>query len=152
MPFCQRAQQLKASFERMNELLAQEHEALRAKDLDAIERISSDKNTQAQELDIIGKTMMREAGITAETSNDTSMTETIMIRCGDAQLAADIKQLAAEVQFANNRNGVLLHGMMRINEQTLNIITGRSDKVTTYQSGGQLKSTGSYNPNTLATA
>jgi flagellar biosynthesis/type III secretory pathway chaperone len=42
--------------------------------------------------------------------------------------------------------------MMRINEQTLNIITGRSEKVTTYQSGGQLKSTAAFNPNTLATA
>jgi flagellar biosynthesis/type III secretory pathway chaperone len=88
---------------------------------------------------MIGNTLIRESRLDIKDPTSVNFADIVQSHCPDAQLATDLRERSLQVQQSNNRNGALLQAMMRLNEQSLAIITGRTEEVTTYQATGQVK-------------
>jgi flagellar biosynthesis/type III secretory pathway chaperone len=140
---CNKALELEKTFEAMIALLEIEHRVIRSRDTEVLSSITLEKEQLAKSLELQGYAIIRELRLTADTPTSSKLVSMVEAFCGDSypDLAQNLKNYSEKVQELNNRNGILLQSMMRINEQSLNILTGRSAKVTTYQSSGQLKPT-----------
>ena len=152
---CNKAIELKKIFEAMVALLESEHQIIRSRDTDALATVTHEKETLAKQLELLGQQLIRELKLSDAIQNNTSKLLTLVdTYCSqdDQTLAQSLRKLSAKVQELNNRNGILLQSVMRINEQSLNILTGRSTKPMTYQSSGLLKSEQTISPTPLARA
>jgi hypothetical protein len=84
--------------------------------------------------------LIRELKLSGDANSSAKLLDLVGAHCKtDSMLATSLKANSAKVQELNNRNGILLQSIMRVNEQSLNILTGRSAGVMTYQASGQLK-------------
>jgi flagellar biosynthesis/type III secretory pathway chaperone len=151
---CDKAVELKDAFLAMMSLLEAEHQAIRTRETDVLAEVTQQKAQLAKRLEILGQTLIRELRLSADMSDNNKLLALVGAHCQQQhpQLAKTLKESAEKVQELNNRNGILLQSVMRINEQSLNILTGRSERVATYQSSGQLKSEQSSSSTPLASA
>jgi flagellar biosynthesis/type III secretory pathway chaperone len=137
---CDKAVELKKTFEAMIALLESEHQIIRSRDTDALSSVTHDKEELAKQLERIGQSLIRELRLSSNTPDTDKLLALVSVHCAnDPTLAQSLKESSAKVQELNNRNGILLQSIMRINEQSLNILTGRSERIMTYQASGQLK-------------
>lgn len=148
---CDKAVELKTAFQQMIELLEREHSAIRTRDTDALSQLTTDKAQLAKNLELIGNTIIRELKLTVNSDNANKLVALIKAHCPQEGLSDTLREASAKVQQLNNRNGILLQSMMRINEQSLNILTGRPSKIDTYQASGQIKNDKTTSSNYLAT-
>lgn len=131
--------------------LEEEFLALKNKQLDDIVRIAHLKAEQVEALSAIEIQLITQ--IKAAGFEDLGEFEqTINQVCPDTAAAKIIAPLTREAQQANQRNGVLLSGMIRLNEYGLNLLTGKVDTNKTYSASGQMSNSTSPSTIKLATA
>jgi flagellar biosynthesis/type III secretory pathway chaperone len=150
---CDKAVELNKSFEAMIALLEAEHKIIRTRDMDALVAITQEKETMAKQLELLGQILIRELKLSGDANSSAKLLDLVGAHCKtDSMLATSLKANSAKVQELNNRNGILLQSIMRVNEQSLNILTGRSAGVMTYQASGLLKPEHTFSPTPLASA
>lgn len=81
-----------------------------------------------------------------------SVTDWLLSACPHNPSAQQLSALSEQIQRANQRNGMLLQSLMRLNEFGLNLLSGKIKKQDTYGAKGQLNATTSISSLTLATA
>jgi flagellar biosynthesis/type III secretory pathway chaperone len=133
MALCHQAKLCLATVEQLLPLLASEFLALKEKNIDAIYDISEQKLALVQQLADQEKALLD--CLPASDVPD-RLSEVLTNECG-SELAQQLITTMNALQQSNQLNGMLLQGMIRMNEQALNLLSGKADATTTYGASGQ---------------
>lgn len=76
----------------------------------------------------------------------------VLIHCPQSIASSRLVPLTKEIQQANQRNGMLLQSLMRLNEFGLNLLSGKIDSGDTYGVSGQVNTATPISSLKLATA
>jgi flagellar biosynthesis/type III secretory pathway chaperone len=147
---CTLTQQWMTSMKTMLVLLDAEFLALTKKEHEAIIQTTRDKEALLSILTQLDNMLLQGAKETG--FDNTALAEHIAKLCPndcDAQVMRDISK---NVQQANQRNGMLLQSMIRLNEHGINLLTGKQPSVNTYSASGRKAASLSSNLTKLATA
>lgn len=140
MAICELVTTWVVSMEQVIKTLEDEFSALKNKQLDEITRIAHLKAEQVEALGYIETQLIAEIK-TAGFDELSDFQRTINQVCPDTEATRAITALTRTAQQANQRNGMLLSSMIRLNEYGLNLLTGKVDFNKTYGASGQMNNT-----------
>ncbi|MCP5158860.1 MAG: flagellar protein FlgN [Gammaproteobacteria bacterium] len=121
-----------AAIEALSQLLQQEYDALRTRDISSIERIASEKQTsvdQMHHLDMARVAYLHQQGFTADRQGLQACLNAAPTREERAilnQLASEFECAIEQVCDQNEVNGAIIAASRGHVEQALNIISGRT--------------------------
>lgn len=148
MTVCQLCDQWVAQLNRFLLTLEEEFVVLKRNEADAITSIAERKLQLLNQLSETERSLLT----FKNTSEDTSITQWLLSSCPNLDSVKQLSALSEQIKLANQRNGMLLQSLMRLNEFGLNLLSGKINSQDTYGASGQLKATTPISSLTLATA
>lgn len=137
MELCNTTQLWVANMQTMLVLLEAEFSALKEKEEVTLARITREKEALLETLSAQEQNLLNSAK--AMGWEGSGLAEYLARHCTN-DVAQRMHETAQQVQQANQRNGALLHAMIRLNGHALNLLTGKQPKVNTYGASGQIES------------
>lgn len=137
MTLCETVTHWITSIDELINLLDSEFEALKQKNREAIENIATQKADKLAQFQTLEKNIHEQLALTISDSS-LSFSQKLSLACPTLCLDT-LKQQANLLQQNNQRNGMLLQGMIRLNEYGLALLSGKSEGSTTYDAGGQVQ-------------
>jgi flagellar biosynthesis/type III secretory pathway chaperone len=127
--------------------LESEFDALKSNQAELITQVAERKLSQLDEIAQTERTLQLSVP-----DMQTDLLSYLLEHCSESASTARLLALTKEIQQANQRNGMLLQGLMRLNEFGLNLISGKIDTANTYSASGQVNSSTPISSIKLATA
>jgi flagellar biosynthesis/type III secretory pathway chaperone len=148
MTVCQLCDQWVEQLQAFLLTLESEFDALKSNQADLITQIAERKLIQ---LDEISQT---EQALKAKLPNveASQIGAFLLTNCTESGASSSLVALTKTIQQANQRNGMLLQSLLRLNEFGLNLLSGKIDAGDTYGASGQVKTATPISSLKLATA
>lgn len=148
MSICQLCDQWVDQLQAFLLTLESEFDALKSNQAELITQVAESKLQQLNEFSQTEKAL--QAAFPDIEANQ--LVQHLITHCSQHPSTKQLMQVSVEIQKANQRNGMLLQSMMRLNEFGLNLLSGKIDTGDTYGASGQVKSAASTKSLKLATA
>lgn len=148
MTICQLCDQWVSQLTRFELLLNEEFDVLKHNNADSITQMAERK------LQLLTQLSETESALMAYKTpvSDVKVADWLVSQCPNSASVQQLNHLSEQIQRANQRNGMLLQSLMRLNEFGLNLFSGKIKNQDTYGAKGQLNATTPISSLTLATA
>ena len=148
MSVCQLCEQWVNQLQAFHLTLESEFDALKSNQAELITQVAEHKLTQLESIRQTEQSLKSSLpNVAAEQIN-----AYLIKHCSETDAASRLLPLTQSIQQANQRNGMLLQSLMRLNELGLNLLSGKIDTGDTYGASGQVKSATPISSIKLATA
>lgn len=148
MTVCQLCDQWVEQLQAFLLTLESEFDALKSNQADLITQIAEHKLNQLNEIS------QTEQALKAKLPSieASQISAYLLTNCTESLACGRLVTLTQSIQQANQRNGMLLQSLMRLNTFGLNLLTGKVETGDTYGSSGQVKTATPLSSIKLATA
>lgn len=148
MTVCQLCNQWVEQLQAFLLTLESEFDALKSNQADLITQIAERKLSQLDEMS------QTEQALKAKlpSMEASQISAYLLTNCTESSAAGRLLTLTKSIQQANQRNGMLLQSLLRLNEFGLNLLSGKIDAGDTYGASGQVNTATPISSLKLATA
>lgn len=148
MTVCQLCDQWVEQLQAFLLTLESEFDALKSNQADLITQIAERKLSQLDEMSQTEQAL--KAKLPSMEASQISVY--LLTNCTESSAAGRLLTLTKSIQQANQRNGMLLQSLLRLNEFGLNLLSGKIDAGDTYGASGQVNTATPISSLKLATA